>query len=171
MDYCFSWGSHYSHLFCCHGTFYEKLDDSNPDVPFYRVYLVHVTRFLSIRGIPAKYYLVPQSLAQWELQIEGDIDWTEGIFSGIGQIYFLDTILSGILLFIAVFWAGWKFGLYAILGNAVALLTAYGLGGEHSLILEGLYGYNSILACLAVAAVFNPDDHRFAPISGIVAPV
>jgi urea transporter len=113
--------------------------------------------------------LVPQSLAQWELQIEGKIDWMEGIFSGIGQIYFLDNILSGILLFIAVFWAGWKFGLYAILGNAVALLTAYGLGGEHSLILEGLYGYNSILACLAVAAVFNPDDHRFAPISGIVA--
>jgi urea transporter len=112
---------------------------------------------------------VPQSLTQWQLEIEGDIDWAEGIFSGIGQIFFLDNILSGILLFIAVFWAGWRWGLYALVGNAVALFLAYGLGGEHSLILAGLYGYNAILACLAVAVVFNPDQHPLAGFSGILA--
>ena len=113
--------------------------------------------------------LVPQSLSHWKLDIAGEVNWTEGIFNGIGQIFFLDNTLSGVLLFLAVFWAGWKLGLYAVVGNAVALLTAYGLGGEHSLILLGLYGYNAILACMAVATVFSTEDNRFKSISGIAA--
>jgi urea transporter len=113
--------------------------------------------------------LVPQSLSHWKLDITGEVNWTEGIFNGIGQIFFLDNTLSGVLLFLAVFWAGWKLGLYAVVGNAVALLTAYGLGGEHSLILLGLYGYNAILACMAVATVFSTEDNRYRGISGIAA--
>jgi len=113
--------------------------------------------------------LVPQSLSHWKLDIEGEVNWTEGIFNGIGQIFFLDHTLSGVLLFIAVFWAGWKLGLYAVVGNTAALLTAYGLGGEHSLIILGLYGYNAILACMAVATVFSTEDNRFKSISGIAA--
>ncbi|KMY51530.1 urea transporter [Peribacillus loiseleuriae] len=113
--------------------------------------------------------LVPQDLANWELNIAGATNWLEGTFTGIGQIFFLDNPYCGALLFIAVFWAGWKFGLFAILGNGVALLTSYGLGGEHSLIFMGLYGYNAILTCIAVALVFREDRHSFAPISGIIA--
>ena len=142
-----------------------------PILTFPFILLTWFTLLVSYRleAFQLSHALVPQSLAQWQLDIEGKINWTEGIFSGIGQIFFLDNILSGILLFIAVFWAGWRWGLYAILGNAVALLMAYGLGGEHSLILIGLYGYNAILACLAVAIVFNQNQHRFAPLSGIIA--
>lgn len=113
--------------------------------------------------------LVPQNLSQRKLEIEGNIDWIEGIFNGIGQIFFLHNTLSGILLFIAVFWAGWRLGLYAIIGNAVALLTSYILGGEHTLIYMGLYGYNAILTIIAVSHVFNTDRHRFALVSGIIA--
>ena len=113
--------------------------------------------------------LVPQDLARWELNIEGELNWIEGAFNGIGQIFFLDNSFSGVLLFIAVFGAGWRGGVYAILGNAVALLAAYVLGGEHTLIIEGLYGYNAILAILAVAIVFNMNRHRYAPLSGIIA--
>jgi urea transporter len=113
--------------------------------------------------------LVPQSLAYWELNIAGPINWIEGFFDGIGQIFFLDNTLSGVLLFIAVFWAGWKLGLFAVIGSAVALLVAYGLGGEHTLISLGLYGYNAILTCMAVGVVFSMDANRFRYISGIVA--
>lgn len=112
--------------------------------------------------------LVPQDLTHWKLNITGDVNWLEAIFNGIGQVFFLENTLSGILLFIAVFWAGWRFGLYAILGNVVALLTAYGLGGEHALIFEGLYGYNAILSCIAVALVFNDRNNRFSAISGVI---
>ncbi len=113
--------------------------------------------------------LVPQSLTHWELDITGEVNWTEGIFNGIGQIFFLDNNLSGLLLFIAIFWAGWRLGLYAVVGNAAALLIAYGLGGEHSLIILGLYGYNAILACMAVAIVFSTEENRYRSISGILA--
>ena len=113
--------------------------------------------------------LVPQSLSLWELNIEGEMNLTEGIFNGIGQVFFLDNNLSGLLLFVAVFWAGWKLGLYAVVGNAAALLFAYGLGGEHSLIILGLYGYNAILACMAVASVFSTEENRYRIISGLLA--
>ena len=73
------------------------------------------------------------------------------------------------LLFIAVFWAGWKLGLYAVVGNAAALLMAYELGAEHPLIICGLYGYNAILACMAVASVFSTEENRYRNISGILA--
>ena len=61
--------------------------------------------------------LVPQSLSHWELNIAGEVNLTEGIFNGIGQIFFLDNNLSGLLLFVAVFWAGWKLGLICCSGK------------------------------------------------------
>lgn len=112
--------------------------------------------------------LVPQDLSKWELDLTGKVDWVEGTFNGIGQIFFIHGTLSGILLFGAVFWAGWKFGLYAIIGNFVALITSYLLGGEPNLIFMGLYGYNAILTILAVSIVFNMKTSRFGLLLGVI---
>nr|WP_268875972.1 urea transporter [Neobacillus soli] len=112
--------------------------------------------------------LAPQSLANWTLNIKGETNWLDGAVNGMGQIFFLDNNWSGILLYIAVFWAGWRFGLYAIIGNGAALLTSYALGGEHSLIFMGFYGYNAILTMIAVANVFK-EGHRYALLYGILA--
>lgn len=112
--------------------------------------------------------LKPQSLSNWTLDIEGETNWLEGAVNGIGQIFFLDHSISGILLLIAVFWAGWRLGLYAIVGSVAALLTSYFLGGEHTLIFMGLYGYNAILTILAVSVVFN-ENGRYALLSGTFA--
>ncbi|OCA84533.1 urea transporter [Bacillus sp. FJAT-27225] len=113
--------------------------------------------------------MVPQDISRWELDISGTIDWPEAIFNGIGQIFFVHSTLSGILLFVAVFLAGWKLGLYAVLGNAFALLTSFFLGGEYNPIYMGLYGYNAILAILAVSVIYKTDENRFSSITGIVA--
>ena len=113
--------------------------------------------------------LVPQSLANWELHIAGEINLVDGIFNGIGQIFFLSSTLSGILLFIGIFWASKRMGIYAIIGNVFAFLTAIALGGEHVLIMLGLYGYNAILTILAVSAVFTTRENRLSPITGVVA--
>ncbi|WP_423799631.1 urea transporter [Neobacillus sp. SAB-20_R2A] len=112
--------------------------------------------------------LTPQSLSNWTLNIKGETDWLDGAVNGIGQIFFLDNNFSGVLLFIAVFWAGWRLGVYAIVGNAAALLTSYGLGGEHHLIFMGLYGYNAILTIIAVAIVFK-ETARYPLLTGIIA--
>jgi urea transporter len=111
---------------------------------------------------------VPQSLANWELDIEGKVDWIQGVANGIGQIYFLDHTLAGILIYVAVFWAGWRYGVYSILGNAASLITAYGLGAEHDMIYLGLYGYNAILTIIAVSIVFN-ENERQGLFIGIIA--
>ncbi|WP_231687888.1 urea transporter [Bacillus sp. FJAT-27251] len=113
--------------------------------------------------------LVPENIAYWGLDTSGRIDWAEAAFNGIGQIFFIHSPLSGFLLFAAIFVAGWKLGLYAVLGNALALLTAYFLGGEHNPIYMGLYGYNAILAVIAVAFVFKDISNRFSLFSGIIA--
>ncbi|MCR2821616.1 urea transporter [Lederbergia panacisoli] len=119
-----------------------------------------LTWFVLLTTYKLKYFhlsekLVPQDLSSWNLIIEGDINWIEGAISGIGQIFFLDNTLSGILLFIAVFIEGWRLGLFAVIGNAVALFVSYWLGAEHLLIYAGLYGYNAILATMAVGTVFT----------------
>lgn len=124
----------------------------------YRLSAIHISRELT-----------PQSLWQWELDISGPFNIVEGIFAGIGQVFFIDHIISGLLIFIAVFSAGWRLGLHAFLGNAAALLTAIILGAERSLIFVGLYGYNGILTAIAVAVVFNTKKHPFSYVTALIA--
>ncbi|MEH7223679.1 urea transporter [Bacillus sp. JJ1566] len=113
--------------------------------------------------------LVPEDISYWGLDTSGRIDWPEAAFNGIGQIFFIHSTISGFLLFAAVFLAGWRLGLYAVLGNVLALLTSYFLGGAHDPIYMGLYGYNAILTTLAVSVVFKTEQNSFAFFSGIVA--
>lgn len=146
----------------------------NVDLPILTIPFILLTWFMLLVSYRLKAFhlsesLVPQSLAYWELEIAGKVNWVEGFFTGIGQIFFLDNALSGVILFIAIFTGSWRFGLFAVIGNAIGLLLAYGLGGEHSLIFRGLYGYNTILTCMAVAVVFSTEANRFRFISGIVA--
>ena len=122
-----------------------------------------------LKGIKLSPTLEPQNLTYWELDIAGEINVLEGIFNGIGQVFFLDNIISGIILSLAVFFGGKKLGFYAVIGNIVTIIFAYFLGGEHSLIALGLYGYNGILTIIAVSAVFNHEHNRFALLSGIIA--
>ncbi len=142
-----------------------------PVLTFPFVVLTLFTLLVSYRlsAVHTSNALVPQSLWQWKLDITGPFNLPEGIFTGIGQVFFLDYAISGILLFIAVFWAGWRLGLYAFLGNAAALLTALILGAERSLIFVGLYGYNGILTAMAVAVVFNTSKRRLSYVTGIIA--
>ncbi|MGG3799155.1 urea transporter [Metabacillus fastidiosus] len=113
--------------------------------------------------------LIPQDLASWELHIVGSINWTEGIFSGISQIFFLDNMLSGILISIAIFFSSIRTGIYAVLGNISAVIIAFFLGAEPNLISIGLYGYNAILTILAVSIVFNDKKQPIKLFSGIFA--
>ena len=57
---------------------------------------------------------------------------------GIGQIFFLQGMVAGILIIVGIFIAGKKFGLYALMGNFIGMIVAFFLGGEHTLINAGL---------------------------------
>ncbi|WP_143256242.1 urea transporter [Priestia aryabhattai] len=139
--------------------------------PFIIVTWLILLSSYKLKALKLSPLLVPQDLVHWKLYISGNINWVEGVFSGIGQVFFLDHILSGIILFIAVFWSSWKFGVLAIIGNALALMTAYLLGAEHPLIIKGLYGYNAILTILAVGIVFSSPQKKYNFLSGFIATI
>ncbi|MCY7836066.1 urea transporter [Bacillus haynesii] len=144
------------------------------EVPILTFPFVILTWFIllasyKLTGIRLSSALIPQDLTHWKQKIAGEVNLMDGIFHGIGQVFFLNNTVSGILIFLAVFWAGRKLGLYAVIGNAVAIIIAFLLGGERSLITLGLYGYNAILTILAVSAVFKSEHNRFAFLSGIIS--
>ena len=144
------------------------------EIPILTFPFIVLTWFLllssyKLKNIKLSETLEPQDLTNWKLNIEGEINLLKVIFDGIGQVYFLDNTISGILIFIAIFWAGIKLGIYAAIGNIAAIITAYFLGGEHTLIELGLYGYNAILTIIAVSAVFNSEHNRFTFLSGIIS--
>ncbi|WFA07080.1 urea transporter [Bacillus sp. HSf4] len=144
------------------------------EVPILTFPFVILTWFIllasyKLKGIRLSSALVPQDLTHWELKTAGEVNLIDGVFHGIGQVFFLSNTASGILVFLAVCWAGRKLGLYTVIGNAVAIIIAFLLGGEHSLITLGLYGYNAILTILAVSSVFKSEHNRFAFLSGIIS--
>ena len=144
------------------------------EIPILTFPFIILTWFILLASYKLKWIklsaeLEPQNLANWELNIEGKINLFEGIFNGIGQVFFIDNIISGIIIYLALFFAGKKIGSYAVIGNLVAIITAYFLGGEHTLIALGLYGYNAILTIIAVSTVFNSEHNRFTFLSGIIS--
>ncbi|PIC62664.1 urea transporter [Sporosarcina sp. P13] len=112
--------------------------------------------------------LVPQDLSRFDLNVGGSISNVEAMLNGLGQVFFLQNSLSAALLYIGLFWVSWRFGVLAIVGNIAAVLTAFALHGEHSLIQAGLFGYNAILVILAVTVVFKNASNRLAIVTGIL---
>ncbi|RHW32137.1 urea transporter [Neobacillus notoginsengisoli] len=113
--------------------------------------------------------LMPQNLSNWKLDISGSINWATGLFDGARQVFFLQNSVAGILILIGISIAGWKLGVYALLGNMAALATAYVLGAEHALIDNGLFGYNAVLAAVAIGSVYRNPHNKLAPLSAIIA--
>lgn len=114
---------------------------------------------------------VPQDLSHWKLEIAGKIHWPSAFLDGAGQIFFLQGMAAGLLIFIGIFITGWKLGLYAVAGNIIGICAAYLLGAEHLLIDAGLYGYNAILTALAVGVVFREGTNRLAPYTAIIGSI
>ena len=51
------------------------------------------------------------------------------------------------------------------------MIVAFFLGGEHTPINAGLFGYNAILTSMAVGVVFREKTNRLAPLSAIIGVV
>ncbi|KAF2779643.1 MULTISPECIES: urea transporter [Streptomyces] len=84
------------------------------------------------------------------------VSWTDvwqGFFSNFSQIFFVETWYVGLIMLAGLFLAGWRVGLFAVLGSVVGILTAWALGAPAALIGEGIYGYNAVLTSLAFGVV------------------
>jgi urea transporter len=84
------------------------------------------------------------------------VSWTDlwqGFFTNVGQIFFAGTWYVGLIMMVGLFLAGWKVGLFTVVGSVTGLLTAWALGAPAALIGEGIYGYNAVLTALAFGVV------------------
>lgn len=114
--------------------------------------------------------LAPTELANKSVQLGGPLHWLNGIINGVGEVYFMNHVGSGLLIIAGIFWASRRLGVYAVIGSAMALLIANLLGGDHASLNDGLYGYNAVLTILATGAIFDAKN-RWAPVIGAVAAV
>jgi urea transporter len=85
----------------------------------------------------------------------GWIDTPLAVVRGIGQVIFLDQPLAGACVLAALFLAGWRMALWALLGSATALALASLLGMPMPAVLGGLFSLNGALIALALGKDFR----------------
>jgi urea transporter len=89
------------------------------------------------------------------------------VFRGIGQLFFLNSILAGVLIIIGIAFCSRIAAGFALVGSIVGMLTGIALGANGVSIYNGLWGFNSFDAALAIAGVFYVLTWRSA-LLGIV---
>ncbi|CAD5110570.1 urea transporter [Zestomonas carbonaria] len=89
----------------------------------------------------------------------------EAVLRGVGQVLFLDSPLAGACLLLGLLLADWRAAAWAAFASLAGLVVALFQGWPHATALLGLYGYNAVLAALALS-----QSHRrpWAPLTGIL---
>lgn len=90
-------------------------------------------------------------------------DWKDSLpvravietFRGVGQVDLQGRFLTGVIMTGALFSAGWKIGIFGLLGSAVATGTAWLLGVDRKRIFMGLEGYCGALTGIACVVIFG----------------
>ncbi len=76
------------------------------------------------------------------------------VFRGIGQLFFANSIWAGIIIVVGLAVCSRIAAIFAVVGSAVGMLTGLALGASGVAIYNGLWGFNSFDAALAVGGVF-----------------
>jgi urea transporter len=79
----------------------------------------------------------------------------QGIFRGVGEVFFQNNLVTGIIFLIGILINSRISALFAALGSIVGLVTAHWLLGiDGYAVYVGLYGFNAVLCAIAVGGVF-----------------
>lgn len=78
----------------------------------------------------------------------------EGLFNGVAQVFFQQSVIAGVLFTLGLFVSSWRAGALALAGSVVGLLVAWWLGAAETAIHAGVFGFNSVLVAIALGSVF-----------------
>jgi urea transporter len=79
----------------------------------------------------------------------------EAFFRGIGEVFFQDNLITGVIFLVAILVNSRISALFAALGSLVGMLTALFLfGGNGYWVYHGLYGFNAVLTGIALGGLF-----------------
>jgi urea transporter len=76
------------------------------------------------------------------------------IFRGISQLFFANSVVAGIIIIVGIAVCSRIAAIFALVGSTVGMLTGLALGANGVAIYNGLWGFNSFDAALAVGGVF-----------------
>jgi urea transporter len=83
--------------------------------------------------------------------LEGVIN---AVFRGIGQLFFANSVWAGIIIIVGIAVCSRIAAAFAVVGSIVGMLTGLAVGANGVAIYNGLWGFNSFDAALAVGGVF-----------------
>ncbi|MCL4782047.1 MAG: urea transporter [Bryobacterales bacterium] len=78
----------------------------------------------------------------------------DGLFHGVAQVFFQESVVTGAIFLIALFVSSRIVGAAAVAGSLAGLLVAWGMGAPETGIRAGLFGFNSVLVAIALGGVF-----------------
>jgi urea transporter len=76
------------------------------------------------------------------------------LFRGIGQLFFANSVWSGIIIVAGLAVCSRIAAVFALLGSLAGMLTGLAVGASGVAIYNGLWGFNSFDAALAIGGVF-----------------
>ena len=79
------------------------------------------------------------------------------VLRGQAQVPFMPSAVTGAIFTVALFAAGWQYGLYGLLGTALGTGTAHLLGVDRSRVSAGLEGFNACLVAVGFAVFLGPQ--------------
>jgi urea transporter len=83
------------------------------------------------------------------------VNLLQAFFRGIGEVFFQNNLVTGIIFLIAILVNSRISALFAALGSIVGMITAlWLLGADGNAVYNGLYGFNAVLCGIAVGGVF-----------------
>lgn len=83
------------------------------------------------------------------------------VLRGTGQVWFQNNPLTGLLLYLGIFYNSMALGVCTLLGTVVSTGTAVLLGVDKDDLDSGLYGFNGALAGVAMGFYFNMDPAHY----------
>lgn len=92
--------------------------------------------------------------------IPANIELVQIFFRNIAQVFLLGSEVSGAIILLGIFVASRPAGIAAVIGSLIALITAIFMRADPSVVIQGLYGFSSVLTAIAVGVVFLKTDGK-----------
>ena len=82
----------------------------------------------------------------------------EGWLKGLSEVFLIDSWITGLLFLTGLLIASRRAAMWAALGSAIGMATAFAIGCPTEEITLGLWGFSPALTAIAVGVVFKPVE-------------
>eukprot|EP00048_Salpingoeca_helianthica_P000101 m.39250 g.39250 ORF g.39250 m.39250 type:complete len:400 (+) comp10112_c0_seq2:295-1494(+) len=141
-------------------------------LPFHVItwmWLLGAQQYASFPANPSPALAVPVTVTDRALISYDRAEIVKSVFVGIAQVFFMERFESGVILIMAVFAASFVSFTAALLGAILGTLMAMGLGIAPAPIYQGLWGYNPVLAAIAIGGMFFHLNRRTTALATLAA--